>query len=247
MSVFKRKKDESQTSGSEQTASFLHARGPVDKKDEFKDVKKLSFITAAAVTVAVVAMTYSYFVTSNAETELSEVRQSTTPAVFTVADIPQGTVLDATMLKVVDVPSTYLGAGTFKTADDLIGKSTLYSIPANSQMTSGMLAGSDNITSLAAALAVGSVGYSVAVDSETGVANTIHQNDRVDILSDGNVVVQDVRVAALDRALTGEMTAYGTVTLEVTLDQAQTLQVAQQTGPVRLVLRPTIEQQGEGA
>ena len=124
----------------------------------------------------------------------------------------------------------------------------LYAITANSQMTSGMLSGQDNATALAATLAEGSVGYAVAVDGETGVANLIHQNDRVDVLSDGTVVLQNVRAVALDRMLTGETTSYSTVTLEVTIEQAQALQVVQQAGigPVRLVLRPTLEQQGEG-
>lgn len=246
--MFRKKKEASQAPEGRQSRSFLHPQGAAEGKNELKDVKKLAGITAIAVCVAVAATTYSYFVTSNATAELSEVRQATTPAVFTVADIPQGTVLSSEMLKVVDVPSPYVGAGTFTSVDDLVGKSTLYAITANSQMTSGMLSGQDNATALAATLAEGSVGYAVAVDGETGVANLIHQNDRVDVLSDGTVVLQNVRAVALDRMLTGETTSYSTVTLEVTIEQAQALQVVQQAGigPVRLVLRPTLEQQGEG-
>ena len=77
---------------------------------------------------------------------------------------------------------------------------------------------------------------SIAVNSETGVAGLVRQGDYVDVLAEGGALIEGVRVLALDAQLTGDITQYSTVTLEMSVLDAGAVQAAQMDNPVRLVL-----------
>ena len=224
----------------------IRFREPDEGEHVSAAVRKLSLITAIAVTIAVIAIVYSFLVSGNAQSEIATLRDNTKPAVFTTTTIPQGTSISSDMLTVLQVPATFLNAEAIGDTQDLIGKTALYGIAANSQVTVGMLSTADNTATLASSLEEGNVAISVSVDSESGLAGLIRQNDYVDILSDGVMTVQNVRVAALDNNLSGPATQYATVTVEVTPGQAIDIQQAQAENPLRLVLRPTVERASAG-
>jgi len=114
---------------------------------------------------------------------------------------------------------------------------------------------------LAAVLKPGMRAVSVGVDAITGTAGLIWPGDHVDLiltqsLSAPNLppsksvaaetVLSDVRVIAIDQRLVQGANTRGkeqaparTVTLEVTPDQAERVDVAARLGPLSLIVRPT--------
>ncbi|MDD2877398.1 MAG: Flp pilus assembly protein CpaB [Acidiphilium sp.] len=114
---------------------------------------------------------------------------------------------------------------------------------------------------LAAVLKPGMRAVSVGVDAITGTAGLIWPGDHVDLiltqsLSAPNLppaksvaaetVLSDVRVIAIDQRLVQGASTHGTeeamartVTLEVTPDQAERVDVAAHLGPLSLIVRPT--------
>lgn len=114
---------------------------------------------------------------------------------------------------------------------------------------------------LAAVLKPGMRAVSVGVDAITGTAGLIWPGDHVDLiltqsLSAPNLppsksvaaetILSDVRVIAIDQRLVQGANTHGkeeaparTVTLEVTPDQAERVDVAAHLGPLSLIVRPT--------
>jgi pilus assembly protein CpaB len=114
---------------------------------------------------------------------------------------------------------------------------------------------------LAAVLKPGMRAVSVGVDAITGTAGLIWPGDHVDLILTQNLsapnlpparsvaaetVLSDVRVIAIDQRLVEGTNAQGkenamarTVTLEVTPDQAERVDVAARLGPLSLIVRPT--------
>lgn len=207
---------------------------------------QLSLVTAASVAIAVIAVVYAFLTSSNVQSEIATLRENTSSTVITTTAISQGTTISPDMLKVVDIPASFLNSEAIADTQDLVGKIVLYNIAANSQVTSGMLSAMDNAATLASSLQAGNVAISIAVDSESGLSGLIKQNDYVDILGNGEVIVQNVRVAALDSNLSGSVSQYATVTLEVAPTQATAIQEAQSENPLRFVLRPAVERTAPG-
>jgi pilus assembly protein CpaB len=114
---------------------------------------------------------------------------------------------------------------------------------------------------LAAVLKPGMRAVSVGVDAITGTAGLIWPGDHVDLILTQNLsapnlpparsvaaetVLSDVRVIAIDQRLVQGANTQGkeiamarTVTLEVTPDQAERVDVAARLGPLSLIVRPT--------
>ncbi|SIR39219.1 Flp pilus assembly protein CpaB [Acidiphilium angustum] len=114
---------------------------------------------------------------------------------------------------------------------------------------------------LAAVLQPGMRAISVGVDAITGTAGLIWPGDHVDLILTQNLsapnlppaksvaaetVLSDVRVIAIDQRLVQGANTQGkeaamarTVTLEVTPDEAERVDVAARLGPLSLIVRPT--------
>ncbi|MEG1512135.1 MAG: Flp pilus assembly protein CpaB [Raoultibacter sp.] len=209
------------------------------------DVKTLSRITAGAVIVAVAAILFSLITVGGNQNELGAMRATSAPAVIAKAEIPKNTVITPELVEVVTMPSTYIEKGCSTTTQDVIGKTALYPIPEKGQVSSGLLTGSDNTSYLAAALENGFFATSIAVDAETGLAGLLTQGDRVDVLSGGALLMENVSVLALDTHLTEAISEYSTVTLQVSRADAEALQTAQISGDIRLVLHSAAGEEHE--
>lgn len=200
-------------------------------------VRTLTRLTAVLGALAIGAVVFALATFASAQARLSSVDAETAPVCTAVQAIKAGTVIEANMLTLQDVPVPLAAEGAIGTREEAVGKLAVEPIPANGQITAGALASSEPAASLAGALDAGSRAISVAVDAETGLAGLIRHGDRVDVLSEGRAIVENAKVIAVDSSLSETLEEYATVTVQVSPEDAIAIQAAQELAPVRLSMR----------
>ena len=200
-------------------------------------VRTLTRLTAVLGALAIGAVVFALATFASAQARLSSVDTETAPVCTAVQAIKAGTVIEANMLTLQDVPVPLAAEGAIGTREEAVGKLAVEPIPANGQITTGALASSEPAASLAGALDAGSRAISVAVDAETGLAGLIRHGDRVDVLSEGRAIVENAKVIAVDSSLSETLEEYATVTVQVSPEDAIAIQAAQELAPVRLSMR----------
>ena len=158
-------------------------------------VRTLTRLTAVLGALAIGAVVFALATFASAQARLSSVDAETAPVCTAVQAIKAGTVIEANMLMLQDVPASLAAEGAIGTREEAVGKLAVEPIPANGQITAGALAASRPAASLAGALDAGSRAISVAVDAETGLAGLIRHGDRVDVLSEGRAIVENAKKA----------------------------------------------------
>ena len=206
--------------------------------------KIMGALTAVAVGCAVIALGFAFMVNQNAAQQVEAATANQRPVVTSTAVIPAGTQVTEEMLTVTNVPGAYAVEGGTAAMADVVGKTAVVDIPANAQVTESSLTG-DDANSLADVLEPGMYAYTVAIDTESGVAGNIHQGDYVDVITRENpseTIYSDIKVIALDASTqeNGE-SKYGSVTLEVTPDQAKQLESVKAERSLRFVLSSTAQ------
>ncbi len=174
-----------------------------------------------------------------------------------VAAVPvaRGAALQPAMLKVVSYPTDGVPNGSYQTVAQLTGASghlALRTMAINEPVMSDKISGSGAKTGLSGTLTQGMRAVSVRSNDVAGVAGFALPGDRVDVLLTrviGNgqsiltvtqVLAENVRVLGVDQADNVEAdkpVVSKAVTVEVTPDQAQTIQLGQSMGTVALSLR----------
>lgn len=138
-----------------------------------------------------------------------------------------------------------LGADALDGAGGVAGARALVSIPANTQLSPQMIAGSAADGRLAAQLAAGMEAVSLSVNDETGVAGQVQPFDEVRVVcvteAAGGVVDLDelcasARVMSVGGDGAGEGAAYSAITLELTPEQADAVRRAQASGTISVQL-----------
>lgn len=204
-------------------------------------VRTLTRLTAVLGALAIGAVVFALATFASAQARLSSVDTETAPVCTAVQAIKAGTVIEADMLTLQDVPVPLAAEGAIGTREEAVGKLAVEPIPANGQITAGALASSEPAASLAGALDAGSRAISVAVDAETGLAGLIRHGDRVDVLSEGRAIVENAKVIAVDSSLSETLEEYATVTMQVSPEDAIAIQAAQELAPVRLSMRSAVD------
>lgn len=204
-------------------------------------VRTLTRLTAVLGALAIGAVVFALATFASAQARLSSVDAETAPVCTAVQTIKAGTVIEANMLTLQDVPASLAAEGAIGTREEAVGKLAVEPIPANGQITAGALASSEPAASLAGALDAGSRAISVAVDAETGLAGLIRHGDRVDVLSEGRAIVENAKVIAVDSSLSETLEEYATVTVQVSPEDAIAIQAAQELAPVRLSMRSAVD------
>ncbi|HIT51757.1 MAG TPA: Flp pilus assembly protein CpaB [Candidatus Aveggerthella excrementigallinarum] len=204
-------------------------------------VRTLTRLTAVLGALAIGAVVFALATFASAQARLSSVDAETAPVCTAVRAIKAGTVIEANMLTLQDVPASLAAEGAIGTREEAVGKLAVEPIPANGQITAGALASSEPAASLAGALDAGSRAISVAVDAETGLAGLIRHGDRVDVLSEGRAIVENAKVIAVDSSLSETLEEYATVTVQVSPEDAIAIQAAQELAPVRLSMRSAVD------
>jgi pilus assembly protein CpaB len=189
------------------------------------------------------------------------------PVVVAKADIPYGTKLDPSKLEIEQLPAGAAPQGAYSTTAQILSQSggapvVLTQISAREPLLPAKLSTGGARPTIAAALDDGMRAYTIMVTDVAGVGGHVLPGDRVDIVltrelptpansSDANcnckhyiadVVLQDVRVMGMD--LNADPTSSTpavahTATLQVSVEDAQKLAVAAQSGTLSLALRRT--------
>lgn len=175
-------------------------------------------------------------------------------------NIPKDTVIDINSLVVEEIPTQYVHPDAARDKTAVAGKVTTSNIAAGEQiLNQKMLGASDEEKRLAYVVPQNKRAMSVAVDSVSGVSSHVQPGDVVDV-----VAVIDVKTAGEGEAITYsllvvqnvEVLAIGenagstaekknqdesTVTLAVTVEEAQRLAMATEKGAIRLLLRSPVD------
>ena len=203
--------------------------------------KQMSAVTAAAVAVAVVAVGYGLWQAGASRAAVDQATKGARSVVVTTRDVAAGDPFGADAVQLVEVPQAFrqddaLGADALDGAGSVAGARALVSIPANTQLSPQMIAGS---------AADGREAVSLSVNDETGVAGQVQPFDEVRVVcvteAAGGAVSLDelcasARVMSVGGDGAGEGAAYSAITLELTPEQADAVRCAQASGTISVQL-----------
>lgn len=191
----------------------------------------------------------------------------TVDVLVAVKPIPLGEKIEASMLDTQQWPSHLVVDGFVTTADQskkIVGMVTRAPFQEREPILMSKLANPDDPSFLAAGLPKGKKVVTISTDAIAGLAGFAYPGDRVDVLVTHPVpnpdapegatgklaeetvtetLLSNIKVLAVDQRATGvsdpkeKKVMPSSVSLEVTLDQAQKLRLAQETGYLSMTLR----------
>jgi pilus assembly protein CpaB len=171
------------------------------------------------------------------------------PVVVAAVDLPLGSTLTESQLKIVPWPATALPGGGFDNPQAVAGRVLLTRLVANEPVTGGKLAPADTRGLLPLVIEPGMRAVTVRVNEVAGVAGFIVPGSRVDVLVTAEAadsqrhtttLLQNVTVVALGQLLETDGTpkdSLSTATLLVSPEQAELLALGSNEGTLQLVMR----------
>ena len=176
-------------------------------------------------------------------------------------DLTPKTLLTREMLIKKNLPAAYIHPEAIRTLDEAVGCIGLTSFVEGEQLLKSKLASKGEIKNgLAYLIPVGERAMTISVDAVSGVAGLLKPGDRVDVASvmglpdsgeietmSSLIVLQDIVVLAEGKNMNEnnskktEDSSSKTVTLSVTVEEAQRLLLANQKGTIRLLLRSPVD------
>jgi len=177
----------------------------------------------------------------------------TTPVVVANMDLGTASALSAAELKLVDWPAHLVPTGAIQAISGAEGRVTRRPLVTGEPVLEGSLFEKGTGGGLPAVIAADHRAVSVKVDSVIGVAGFVKPGSRVDVMATvrrvdtqeslpySKVILQDVKVLAIDQKLEeardGEAQLVSVVTLEVEPEAAQKLIYSAHEGRLQLALR----------
>ena len=187
--------------------------------------------------------------------------------VVAVCDLAPQTLLTGEMLTMKKVPADYRHTQAIQKIDDAVGCISLTSLVKDEPLLTSKLATPGEVKNgLAYLVPVGKRAISIAVNEVSGLAGLLQPGDRVDVAAimsfpDGRggeevsalIVVQNIPILAVGKQMDEKGKKIGsesgeqkTITLAVTIKEAQALLLAGQKGSLRLLLRSPVDDSMEG-
>lgn len=207
----------------------------------------LSLIMALA--AAIVALN---IMEEDGEEELADVAQ----VVVASIQVPFGATVEASDLKVVDMPKDIVPSNSFTDIDSVVGRVSNQVIYRGEVVIEERVSEHMGGSALASMLDPGMRAMSVRVDDVVGVAGFLLPGNFVDVLStrrngsrnsvESKTVLRNLKVLAVDQIAGQERDGpviVRAVTLAVTTEQAEQLVQATQEGKVQLTLRNPLEKE----
>jgi pilus assembly protein CpaB len=211
-------------------------------------------VAILAVAIAVVASVALYNYLKSKETELREVREAavaTEKVVVVTREIPIGTPVEGTQVRVADWPKANVPKGAFSSTEAVTGRVALQTLMEGDIITEPKLRPTEGPPGIMTyKIPEGHRAMTVAVDQVSGVAGFITPGSMVDIVLTtatgdrrgpmSKIIFQNVPVLATGQIIEtkeGEPQIVPTVTLDVTPDDAERLATATSEGQLRLLLR----------
>ncbi len=191
------------------------------------------------------------FTPSSAEATIASIK--TTPVVVVRSDVSVASSLTQAQLKLVDWPTEHVPSGTLHSIDDAKDRIARRPLAQGEPVLEAALYPTGSAGGLGALIAENYRAVSVKVDNVIGVAGFVAPGSRVDVMATirrvdrkralpfSKVILQDVRVLAVDQKLeevkNGDPELVSVVTLEVSPVQAEHLIYAAHEGRLQLALR----------
>ena len=176
-------------------------------------------------------------------------------AVAAAVEIPFGTRLDATHIKMVELPPESVPEGAFLDPAEVIGLIAVEPLYKGEILIAGRVVENVSGSALAAAVEQGMRAITVRVDDVIGVAGFLLPGNRVDVIAtrrkgvglgetEARTLITNLKVLAVDQTTSPEKDSpvvVRAVTLEATPRQAEEIVQATQQGKVQLALRNPLE------
>jgi pilus assembly protein CpaB len=222
----------------------------------------MKFKTSASLMIAVVLGIVTAYVGLDVVRKAKAGAGNATKIVVAARDMEPGYVIEASDLKLEDVPATLVPAKAFKDQKLVVGRTVLASVVRGYPLIDNQLAAAGSGAGMQAMVPRGMRAVAVEVSESSAVAGLITPGCYVDVIATFNngeqtiatTVVQNVKVQFVQRsrpprssnanaqtvsasAGTPELGAVKTVTLIVTPKQANAIELATNQGKPRLVLR----------
>jgi pilus assembly protein CpaB len=179
------------------------------------------------------------------------VKTPTRQLFIAAADISPGTALSAPAVKAVSWPQEVIPPNSAATIREIEGRVVKVPIPQGNPILFSMLAPQGTAAGLSGILDDGKRALTVKVDEVAGVAGFIHPGDHVDVLMDlslkgqsehfSKTILHDISVLSTgqiwEQKGENKPMVVTTVTLELTPEEAEMLNLASNEGKIRLALR----------
>ena len=176
---------------------------------------------------------------------------ATKPVVIAVGDISPGTPLSSHLVKAVSWPLKVIPPKAVSSMREVEGRVVMVPIPQGNPILLSMLAPEGTAAGLSGILPDGKRALTVKVDEVAGVAGFLHPGDHVDVLVDlpikeatehfSKTILHNILILTTGQIWQqkGESkpVVVNTVTLEVTPQEAEVLNLASNEGKIRLALR----------
>lgn len=223
-------------------------------------------LVAAAITAAIVGLVVRAY---QQQVQAANARPETVRTVVAQRDLYMGLPITQEDVTVQEMPPTLVPLDmAFQSVDEVVGRTPRERILANEVVRNERLARRDAGIGLNAIVTPGKRAMTVEVDTESGVAGFLQPNNFVDVIvtikpDDDDIeakwltetILQGVKVLAVDTSLTSNAEAEEkkkssrgsqrrqrpSVTLEVTLEEAEKLALASSKGDLHLVLRSDVD------
>ena len=206
------------------------------------------FILAGVVGLVAVFLVH-YYISS----KVNVAAKPTQPVVVAEMDIAPGTALEDRLLKVATWPGDIVPPKVVSSPQKLQGRVALVPIAKGEPILESKLAPEGTAAGLSGLLAPNMLAVTVKTDEVSGVAGFINPGDRVDVLveiageGDGGrepfskIILQNLKVLSKgqvwDQTADKKPKVVPTVTMEVSPEQAEMLNLATFQGKIRLALR----------
>jgi pilus assembly protein CpaB len=221
------------------------------KENLMQNRRGLIFLGLAVAMGLAAAWVTTQLVPSSAEATIATLQ--TTPVVVVRVDVPVATGLTRAQLKLVDWPTEHIPHGALHALDHAEGRIVRRPVAQGEPILEASLFQAGAAGGLGAVISNEYRAVSVKVDNVIGVAGFVVPGSRVDVMATirrvdrqralpySKVILQDIRVLAVDQKLeevkSGDPELVSVVTLEVKPVQAEHLIYAAHEGRLQLALR----------
>ena len=211
--------------------------------------KKLLIIGAAWISAALL----SWFVYART---VAPQQVKTVRVVVAARDMPLGTLLRAADIRTINYPERDVPKGVVFDSKDATNRVLLFPISRNEPVTISKLSGTTSVEGVSSTIEPGYRAVSVQITDVSGVAGLIQTNSRVDVLftrpgtmaeATTSIILQNVKVLSTGRLAPAGQTPdprtprSPVVTLVLTPDDAQKLELAKNQGRISLSLRNPLD------
>jgi pilus assembly protein CpaB len=207
------------------------------------------FLVAAVVAGILATFAIHRYVTIKTNIPVAATRQ----VIIAAADISPGTAITGAAVKAVTWPQAVIPPKSAATMREVEGRVVKVPIPQGNPILSSMLAPQGTAAGLSGILEDGKRALTVKVDEVAGVAGFLHPGDHVDVLMDlamqgggktehfSKTILHDISILTTgqiwEQKGENKPVVVNTVTLELTPEQAEVLNLASNQGKIRMALR----------